>query len=103
VRNEIGVEIDRAQIEPRLAFTRENYRMMREEQMKIVYWKPEDSEVGLPKPPKVLINPADIKSAGGVAPRVRTQGAAIVLVCAGELSSKGIRRYLAKRVPSIFI
>jgi hypothetical protein len=38
VRNEIVIEIDRAQIEPRLAFTRENYRMMREELLKIVYW-----------------------------------------------------------------
>jgi hypothetical protein len=36
VRNEISYEIDRSQIEPRLAF----YRMMREELMKIVYWKP---------------------------------------------------------------
>jgi hypothetical protein len=50
VRHEIVSEIDRAQIEPRLAFTRENYRMMREELMKIVYWKLEDNEVGLPKP-----------------------------------------------------
>jgi hypothetical protein len=38
VRNEIVVEIDRAQIEQRMAFTRENYRVMREELLKIVYW-----------------------------------------------------------------
>jgi hypothetical protein len=44
------VEVDRAKIEERISFTRENYRMMREELMKIVYWKPEDNEVGLPKP-----------------------------------------------------
>jgi hypothetical protein len=50
VRNEIVVEIDRAQIEPRLAFTRENYRMMREELLKIVYWKPEDAVAGMPRP-----------------------------------------------------
>ena len=50
VRNEINYEIDTAKIEPRLAFTRENYRMMREELMKIVYWKPENNEVGLSKP-----------------------------------------------------
>jgi hypothetical protein len=40
VRNEIAYEIDSAKIEPRLAFTRENYRVMREELLKIVYWKP---------------------------------------------------------------
>jgi hypothetical protein len=31
VRNEIVVEIDCTQIEQRMAFTRENYRLMREE------------------------------------------------------------------------
>jgi hypothetical protein len=41
------VEIDRTQIEQRLALTRDNYRMMREELLKIVYWK--ESEPG-PKP-----------------------------------------------------
>src|ERR1700693_6257282 len=47
VRNEIVVEIDRTQIEQRMAFTRENYRMMREELLKIVYWSDGDS---IPKP-----------------------------------------------------
>ena len=32
------VEIDRAQIEQRMAFTRENYRMVREKLMEITYW-----------------------------------------------------------------
>jgi hypothetical protein len=32
------VEIDRAQIEQRMAFTRENYRMDREKLMEIMYW-----------------------------------------------------------------
>ncbi len=45
VRNEISYEIDSAKIEPRLAFTRENYRMMREELLKIVYWQPGDEGV----------------------------------------------------------
>jgi hypothetical protein len=51
VRNEIVIEIDRAQIEPRLAFTRENYRLMREELLKIVYWSPETAPEGDRKPP----------------------------------------------------
>jgi hypothetical protein len=50
VRNEISYEIDTAKIEPRLAFTRENYRMMREELLKIVYWNPEDADPRIPKP-----------------------------------------------------
>jgi hypothetical protein len=41
------VEIDRTQIEQRIAFTHENYGMTREELLEIVYWKPED---GAPKP-----------------------------------------------------
>lgn len=36
------IEIDRTKIEQRLAFTRDNYRMMREELLKIVYWKDGD-------------------------------------------------------------
>jgi hypothetical protein len=32
------VEIDRAQIEQPMAFTRENYRMVREKLMEIMYW-----------------------------------------------------------------
>ena len=42
VRNEISYEIDTAKIEPRLASIRENYRVMRERLLKILYWKPED-------------------------------------------------------------
>ena len=34
---------DRTQIEERMNFTRENYRMMREELLKIVYWKDGDA------------------------------------------------------------
>jgi hypothetical protein len=41
VRNEISYEIDTAKIEPRLASIRENYRLMRERLMKIVWWKDE--------------------------------------------------------------
>jgi hypothetical protein len=44
------IEIDRTQIEQRIAFTRENYRMMREELLKIVYWTPADHEEGKPRP-----------------------------------------------------
>src|ERR1700691_75020 len=40
VRNEISYEIDSAKIEPRVAEFRENYRVMREELLKIVYWTP---------------------------------------------------------------
>jgi hypothetical protein len=42
VRNAISYEIDTAKIEPRLASVRENYRMIRERLLKILYWKPED-------------------------------------------------------------
>jgi len=44
------VEIDRARIEERINFTRENYRMMREELLKIVYWSPETAPEGERKP-----------------------------------------------------
>jgi hypothetical protein len=50
VRNEIVHDVDRATIEPRLAELRENYRVMREELLKIVYWNPETATSGLPKP-----------------------------------------------------
>jgi hypothetical protein len=43
------VEIDSTKIEERLAFTRENYRMMREELLKIVYWKPKNAQSGIPR------------------------------------------------------
>jgi hypothetical protein len=36
------IEADRTKIEERLAFTRENYRIVREQLMKIVCWQPED-------------------------------------------------------------
>jgi hypothetical protein len=36
------IQADRTQIEERMNFTRENYRMMRERLLKILYWKPED-------------------------------------------------------------
>jgi hypothetical protein len=36
------MEADRTQIEQRMQFTRENYRMMRERLLKIIYWTPED-------------------------------------------------------------
>jgi hypothetical protein len=44
VSRETLVEIDRAKIEERMAFTRENYRMMREELLKVVYWSPETAQ-----------------------------------------------------------
>jgi hypothetical protein len=44
------VEIDRTRIEERINFTRENYRMMREELLKIVYWNAETAPQGVPKP-----------------------------------------------------
>src|SRR5271155_3887678 len=50
VRNEIVHDVDRATIAPRLAELRENYRLMREELLKIVYWNPETATQGVPKP-----------------------------------------------------
>lgn len=50
VARESRVELDRMQIEQRMSFTRENYRMMREELLKIVYWTPDDNLQGMPKP-----------------------------------------------------
>lgn len=49
VRNEIMHDVDRATIEPRLAELKENYRVMREELLKIVYWTPENALPGAPK------------------------------------------------------
>jgi len=43
------IQMDREQIEERLQFTRENYRMVREQLAKILYWTPEDAEK-LPRP-----------------------------------------------------
>jgi hypothetical protein len=36
------IEADHTKLEQRMQFTRENYRMMRERLLKIIYWKPED-------------------------------------------------------------
>lgn len=44
------VELDRAKIEERLASTRENYRVIREELFRIIYWTPENGKSGVPKP-----------------------------------------------------
>ena len=35
------IEVDRTTIEERMAFTRENYRMVSEELLNILYWTPE--------------------------------------------------------------
>jgi hypothetical protein len=43
VAREALIVADRTQIEERMNFTRENYRMMREELLKIVYWKDGDA------------------------------------------------------------
>jgi hypothetical protein len=43
IAREALVVADRTQIEERMNFTRENYRMMREELLKIVYWKDGDA------------------------------------------------------------
>jgi hypothetical protein len=40
------IEVDCTQIEQRMQFTRENYRMMREQLSKIVYWKDGDAGKG---------------------------------------------------------
>jgi hypothetical protein len=50
VAREALVEVDRAQIEKRIAFTRENYRMVRERLSEIVYWKPDPDNAGERKP-----------------------------------------------------
>jgi hypothetical protein len=44
------IDLDRTKVEQRMAFTRENYRMMREELLKIVYWSPETAPEGERKP-----------------------------------------------------
>lgn len=45
------IESDRTKIEERMNFTRENYRMMRERMLKIIYWKPEDLLTDGVRPP----------------------------------------------------
>jgi hypothetical protein len=42
VAREAPVEVDRIKIEERMSHTRENYRLMHEELLKIVYWRKED-------------------------------------------------------------
>jgi acyl-CoA reductase-like NAD-dependent aldehyde dehydrogenase len=42
VERQALVEADRTKLEERMQFTRENYRMMRERSLKIIYWKSED-------------------------------------------------------------
>jgi hypothetical protein len=44
------IELDRAQIEGRIAITRENYRIVRGELMKIMLWTPDTAVPGVPKP-----------------------------------------------------
>jgi hypothetical protein len=48
VMREALVQADRTKIEHRLNFTRENYRMIRERLMKIVYWQPTDTSTRPP-------------------------------------------------------
>jgi hypothetical protein len=50
VAREALIQADRTQIEQRMNFTRENYRMMRDRMLKIIYWKPEQILEGI-KPP----------------------------------------------------
>jgi hypothetical protein len=44
------VEMDRAKIEDRLTTTRENYRIVREQLMKVMLWTPDNALPGMPKP-----------------------------------------------------
>ena len=50
VAREALVVADRTQIEERMNFTRENYRMMREALLKIVYWNRNTTDKGAPRP-----------------------------------------------------
>ena len=50
IERQMLIEVDRTKIEERMAFTRENYRMVREELLKILYWTPENAIPGAPKP-----------------------------------------------------
>jgi len=49
IRNQLTADLDRTKIEERMAFSRENYRMMREELLKIVYWRPDNTN-DMPRP-----------------------------------------------------
>src|SRR5258708_19458288 len=51
VRNEISYEIDTANIEPRLAFTRENSRMQPDELLTLVYCTPHNPPPIVPNTP----------------------------------------------------
>jgi hypothetical protein len=42
VERQALAEADRTKLEERMQFTRENYRMMRERLLKIIYWRPEE-------------------------------------------------------------
>ena len=44
------IEIDRTRIEERVNFTRENYRLARDELVKIIWWTPEKAVPSMPKP-----------------------------------------------------
>src|SRR5260370_33030029 len=46
------IEMDHTRIEERMNFTRENYRMMRERLLKVIYWTPEDLLVDGGRPPE---------------------------------------------------
>jgi hypothetical protein len=50
VRGEITHEIDTAKIEPRIAATRENYRLVRDRLAKIVFWQPDPESPNERKP-----------------------------------------------------
>jgi len=50
VQREAFIEVDRAKIEERLAFTRENYRMVRERLCDIVYWQSDPEKPAERKP-----------------------------------------------------
>jgi len=50
IERQMLIEVDRTKIEERMAFTRENYRMVREEILKILYWTPVNGTPGVPKP-----------------------------------------------------
>jgi hypothetical protein len=50
IERQMLIEVDRTKIEERMAFTRENYRMVREELLKILYWTPDNATPGVPKP-----------------------------------------------------
>ena len=58
VARESLVDVDRTQIEQRLNFTRENYRVVRERLMKIIYWNADDNPGARPPANKDVIEAA---------------------------------------------